>query len=49
MARRYFQPLAGFVDRLLGADSTVCDGLTADSFRAWLRHDLRTPINAVQG
>jgi adenylate cyclase len=41
--------LAGFVDRLLGADSTVCDGLTADSFRAWLRHDLRTPINAVQG
>jgi adenylate cyclase len=41
--------LAGFVDRLLGAGEAGWDGMTAESFKSWFRHDLRTPINAVQG
>jgi class 3 adenylate cyclase/CheY-like chemotaxis protein len=41
--------LAGFIDRFLGAGEAGTDGMTADAFKAWFRHDLRTPINAVRG
>ena len=38
--------LRAFVDRFVDADQPDGD---VDSFRAWLRHDLRTPVNAVKG
>lgn len=41
--------LAGFIDRFLGAGEAGSEGMTADAFKAWFRHDLRTPINAVRG
>ncbi len=41
--------LAKFVDRLLDTADADRAGMTADAFRSWLRHDLRTPINAVKG
>jgi adenylate cyclase len=41
--------LARFIDRFLGEGEQGSQGMTADAFRSWFRHDLRTPINAVKG
>jgi adenylate cyclase len=39
--------LVRFIDRFLGEGGT--EAMTAEAFRSWFRHDLRTPINAVRG
>jgi class 3 adenylate cyclase len=41
--------LARFIDRFLGEGEAGAEGMSADAFRSWFRHDLRTPINAVKG
>jgi adenylate cyclase len=41
--------LTRFIDRFLGDGQGGSQGMTAEAFRSWFRHDLRTPMNAVKG
>lgn len=41
--------LTAFVDRLVENVQHDGEAMTEDAFRAWLRHDLLTPVNAVRG